>query len=222
MREADLFNLLAGASEASFVVDQRGLIRFWNRSAERLLGLPAREALDRPCAAIVNGMDSAGNRCCMPNCAVLEVAQRTTEVPPYDLQVRTADGQHKWVNVSIIVTPPGHKGERLVVHFMRDIGARKSLENLTKEIAVHVGRLTNREADDLLNPAQPPVPAVELTTQERRILRCLSLGRNTAAIASELHVSPLTVRNHVYHILRKLGAHTRLEAVMRAAREKLI
>jgi DNA-binding CsgD family transcriptional regulator len=31
-----------------------------------------------------------------------------------------------------------------------------------------------------------------------------------------LHVSRETVRNHVRHVLRELGAHSRLEAVARA------
>jgi DNA-binding NarL/FixJ family response regulator len=44
-------------------------------------------------------------------------------------------------------------------------------------------------------------------------LRLLEHGRSTQQIAEELHLSPETVRNHVRHVLRNLGVHSRLEAV---------
>ena len=43
-----------------------------------------------------------------------------------------------------------------------------------------------------------------------------------AAIALKLFVSRTTVNNHVQRILKKLGAHTRLEAVRRAEQARLI
>ena len=41
-------------------------------------------------------------------------------------------------------------------------------------------------------------------------------GASTRAMAERLHVSPATVRNHVQHILEKLGVHSRLEAAASA------
>jgi two-component system response regulator DegU len=41
----------------------------------------------------------------------------------------------------------------------------------------------------------------------------LERGRSTMQIAAELHLSPETVRNHVRHLLRAFGVHSRLEAV---------
>jgi two-component system NarL family response regulator len=41
-------------------------------------------------------------------------------------------------------------------------------------------------------------------------------------MAERLHVSPSTVRNHVQNILEKLGAHSRLEAVAYATRQRLL
>ncbi len=43
-------------------------------------------------------------------------------------------------------------------------------------------------------------------------------GRSTRQIAEELHLSPETVRNHIRHVLRALGVHSRLEAVTLARR----
>jgi DNA-binding NarL/FixJ family response regulator len=41
-------------------------------------------------------------------------------------------------------------------------------------------------------------------------------------MAEDLHVSPATVRSHVEHVLGKLQVHSRLEAVVVAAREGLL
>lgn len=222
MREAELYELLDGAADAAFVVDQGGLIRFWNHSAEVLLGAPCADVLNRPCATTIDGLDSAGSRLCVADCVVLQMSQRSTRIPAYDLEVNTVSGSRKWVNVSIVVAHAGPERERLLIHLLRDIDTRKRLENLTKEIAESVGRLTGQQAEELVAPARSPTPSVELTTRERRILQLLSLGHGTKAIAAELDVAPITVRNHIQHILIKLAAHTRLEAVMRAVRERLI
>jgi len=222
MRETELFAMLEGTADAVFVVDQGGLIRFWNPSAERLYGLRSADVVDRHCACVIGGADAAGARVCTPNCAVLEIMRSGSEIPAYDLEVNTASGARRWVNVSIIVAKAGPRGERLAIHLVRDIDARKKLENLTQEIAVRVGQLTGRQAEELVKPARNSAPAVPLTARERRILQLLSLGRSTAAVGRELEISPATVRNHIQHILRKLGTHSRLEAVMRAAAAGLI
>jgi LuxR family maltose regulon positive regulatory protein len=57
---------------------------------------------------------------------------------------------------------------------------------------------------------------VRLTPRQQEVLQLLGQGASTEDIASMLHVSRETVRNHVRHVLRELGAHSRLEAVARA------
>ena len=53
----------------------------------------------------------------------------------------------------------------------------------------------------------------KLTPREDEILRLLARGTDTGGIAAELMISRTTVRNHIQHILHKLGVHSRLEAV---------
>ncbi len=53
----------------------------------------------------------------------------------------------------------------------------------------------------------------ELTTREREVLTALSLGASTGTIARQMAISAATTRSHVQSLLRKLGAHSRLEAV---------
>jgi PAS domain S-box-containing protein len=70
--------------------------------------------------------------------------------------------------------------------------------------------------------SQPTPPHPALTPRQTEILQQLQRGRSTRQIAEELHLSPETVRNHVRHVLKALGVHSRLEAVAVAQREHLI
>ncbi|HST17090.1 MAG TPA: LuxR C-terminal-related transcriptional regulator [Gaiellaceae bacterium] len=66
----------------------------------------------------------------------------------------------------------------------------------------------------LVGQAPAPAPAhPALTPRQAEILRLLEHGHSTRQIASELHLSLDTVRNHIRFLLRALGAHSRLEAV---------
>lgn len=61
-----------------------------------------------------------------------------------------------------------------------------------------------------------------LTPREAEVLRHLADGRSNREIAHALSISPHTVKDHVDAILSKLGAASRTEAVVRAARSGLI
>jgi PAS domain S-box-containing protein len=61
--------------------------------------------------------------------------------------------------------------------------------------------------------AVPAPPHPSLTPRQAEVLRLLEQGHSTDQIAAELHLSVETVRNHIRGILRRLGVHTRLEAV---------
>ena len=61
-----------------------------------------------------------------------------------------------------------------------------------------------------------------LTSRELEVLAMLAAGRSNQAIARELVVSLNTVKKHVSHVLGKLGAANRTEAVARARRLSLI
>jgi DNA-binding CsgD family transcriptional regulator len=62
----------------------------------------------------------------------------------------------------------------------------------------------------------------ELTGRQLDVLALLADGRSTREIAQTLGISITTVRNHVASLMRTLGAHTRLEAVMMASRAGLV
>ena len=70
----------------------------------------------------------------------------------------------------------------------------------------------------LFRRARPRPREVNLTEREREVLSYLALGWETKYIAEELGVSWYTARNHIENLRTKLGASTRLEAVMVAMR----
>ena len=68
------------------------------------------------------------------------------------------------------------------------------------------------------------LPAIvePLTGRELEILRMMAAGRSNQSIAGELVVTLDTVKKHVGHVLGKLGATNRTEAVARARELSLI
>jgi DNA-binding CsgD family transcriptional regulator len=52
-----------------------------------------------------------------------------------------------------------------------------------------------------------------LSRRERQVLDLLAQDKNLYEIAEQLGVSYYTVRNHVQHVLGKMGVHSTLEAV---------
>jgi DNA-binding NarL/FixJ family response regulator len=70
----------------------------------------------------------------------------------------------------------------------------------------------------LLERETRPRPLEPLTARELEVLQLLAEGASTSQASEQLGISSATLRAHVQAILRKLGAHSRLEAVAEAAR----
>jgi DNA-binding NarL/FixJ family response regulator len=71
-------------------------------------------------------------------------------------------------------------------------------------------------ADPAEEAPERPTASVHLTPRQLDVLRHLARGHSTATIADKLGIAVETVRNHVRALIRRLGVHSRLEAVMRA------
>jgi DNA-binding NarL/FixJ family response regulator len=68
-------------------------------------------------------------------------------------------------------------------------------------------------------PADTPVP---LSKRERDVLRLVVEGRSNAKIGEGLSIDAGTARDHVSHILAKMGVDNRVQAAVRAVREGLV
>jgi DNA-binding NarL/FixJ family response regulator len=61
-----------------------------------------------------------------------------------------------------------------------------------------------------------------LSVREKEVLRLVVDGKDNAAIAKELFISPYTVKNHISNILLKLHVENRLQAAVYAVRDSLV
>jgi DNA-binding NarL/FixJ family response regulator len=75
------------------------------------------------------------------------------------------------------------------------------------------GRSSARSAGRRLRPTRSP-----LTPREWEVVVLLADAKGTDEIAALLQISSATVRSHIKHILRKLDARSRAEAVVAARR----
>jgi PAS domain S-box-containing protein len=204
----DLDESFARTADGAFAIGPDGRIVLWNRAAEKMLGYSPREVIGRPCCDLFVGYDDSGNRLCYRGCHVMTLVKMGDPIQSFDMRTRTKAGRPIWVNLSTLTVPAGQNGGPLTIHLFRDVTATKELLALVRE------RLT-------APPSAEPTGDV-LTRRELEILRMIATGASTKAAADKLHVSPATVRNHVQNILGKLGAHSRLEAVAVATRQRLL
>ena len=62
---------------------------------------------------------------------------------------------------------------------------------------------------------QAPSETSTLSQRELEVLRLMALGWDTPRIATRLAISRHTVRNHIRNLRNKLGASTKLDAVLK-------
>jgi PAS domain S-box-containing protein len=219
MLEPELFELLEHTADAAWSVTEAGEILSWNAAAAALFGYAGDDVLHRNVEEVLGARDALGTPVLAAgeDSAVRQLRDGRSSVPAFDMLVTTRSGKSCWVNVSTIVFDNRRTGHRLFVRLARDIGQYKHHEVLFHE-ATEVARELLRLADDAAQLA----PVVDLSVQERRVLRLLADGKNSLAVARELRISPQTLRNHLHHINRKLRTHSRLEAVTHALRRGLL
>ena len=208
------------AADGVFAVDGEQHIIYWNDAAERLLGFKRRETLGRYCYDLIAGEDYEGHCFCREDCPVIDYARRGLGVQAYDVYTRTASGEGIWLNVSVVPVQSRQPRRTAAVHIFRDVTQRRQAETLAQRTIEAVASLT---APDTARAAAPfPAPGPRLTRREQEVLASLARGERPRQIAEKLGVSQATVRNHVGHILAKLGVHSRLEAVLYASQHHLI
>ena len=219
MRSLEINKLVDSTSDAAFAVGRDGLIAAWNKSAETLFGISGEEAIGRACGSILKGADECG-AICSPDCAVRQSVERRHPVSNFDLQVQTITGR-RWCNVSVLAADD-ERSNVYSIHIVRQIDLRKRLEVLVRDFVTTGTGLSAEKTLELIAATPSPAKNVELTEREFEVLRLLARGETSDQIARQLHISRTTVNNHVQHILRKLNAHSRLEAIRRAEHAGLI
>ena len=102
--------------------------------------------------------------------------------------------------------------------------------NATRRLAAGETLLSPQELVELLRLAgqsreeerEARMSIGQITPREREVLQTLSEGLSNKEIAARLHMSVDTERTHMMNILNKLGVHSRLQALLFAARHGLV
>jgi two-component system nitrate/nitrite response regulator NarL len=104
-----------------------------------------------------------------------------------------------------------------IVEAVRKLRAGEAL--LSPAEVVEMLRLVGRERQEEHAARQ----AVErLTAREKEVLQALAEGLESREIAEKLNVTVETERTHMVNILHKLGVHSRLQALVFAARHGVV
>ncbi len=95
-----------------------------------------------------------------------------------------------------------HSKLRMLANRVEDEGLRKELEQL---------------CDQMVSPVRVK-QTTKLSARELDVLSCVALGHTNVEAAEEMGIGPETVKSYLRSVMRKLGAHTRYEAVNAARR----
>jgi DNA-binding NarL/FixJ family response regulator len=79
-----------------------------------------------------------------------------------------------------------------------------------------------RIAGQMATRQRQPDSEIPLTQRETQVLRHLALGLSNKEIAQSLEISIETVKEHVQHLLRKMGVNDRTQAAVWAVRKGLV
>ncbi|HET6593392.1 MAG TPA: LuxR C-terminal-related transcriptional regulator [Xanthomonadales bacterium] len=187
--------MIFATGEPAYAVDRYGTIVAWNAAASRTLGYPASEALGKKCWELLQGRDAFGNQYCGERCPLREMAFQHKAVNRCRMSFHTAERQ--WRGFTVTTLALFDSRDAALIHLCREEPA-----------ASHAAAERPRQPA----PGSGPGRGV-LTPRERQVLEHLASGHSTREIATLLSISVSTVRRHIEHILHKLHAHSRLEAV---------
>ena len=116
--------------------------------------------------------------------------------------------------LSRLAGPAAHKGPAASAHYQLSLVA----DAARTEADARPGRgqappaRTQPRSLSRTAPAHPH--AHTLSPREAEVMTCISNGMLNADIADRMCLSQKTVKNHVNHIFAKLGARSRVEAVL--------
>jgi len=195
---------LAGLRARIALLDQHAVVVWTNSSWSRFRQGQAVDAL----AAVALGVNylSVCRRSPEPAAgAIAEGVRAVVEQAATFFELEYANGpQGRRTKISVTPAPAGQDGA--VVMQVDSYGATATLNSLAAAEPV-VSTAVFREV---------------LTGRERDVLMLMARGLENQAIATELAIGYSTVRAHVRSLMAKLGARSRLGAVVRAVQLDLV
>jgi DNA-binding NarL/FixJ family response regulator len=156
----------------------------------------------------------------MPGLSGMEATRRLTETAPATrVLVLSVSAQEEDVTEAILAGARGY--------VLKDGPVEEVVAGIRAAAAGH-SLISPRIATGLLqrmrDSAEPEVSLerVQLSAREYEVLGLLAEGRANHEIAEALVISPSTVHNHISSILIKLQVDNRVQAAVRAVRDRLV
>ena len=214
-----IFDTLSTASIGAYAVNVEQTILFWNRAAQQILGYSADQVLGRRCYDVLVGT-TAGSLTpeCLAGCPSIRCLQAGQIPGSLRLEILCESGARKSVSLTPMVIGGGKNDAPLLVHLLADEPESEELDQAAESVRHELAQSGYEIVSDRTTSHSIPAKKPSLTSRESQVLRMVALGAQVSDISAELHISPHTVRNHIRNFRGKLGATTRLEAVVNALR----
>lgn len=214
-RENELVLDVLNIAEAAFAVDDHRRIVAWNDAAECLLGIAAQDIIGTHCYETLAAHGAA--RCAQ--CGGCPVGALYVESDADGAAYATKQPDRS-ISLTTLNAHTTNGGSR-IVHLLHESPQAPRLPHFTPHQQPHAIETNSIQPNPAASGSKHPHPHT-LTQRELEVLRLLGAGHSTADIAGSLNITRVTARNHVNKVLDKLGANSRLQAVVIASQLRLI
>jgi PAS domain S-box-containing protein len=212
---ARLASIVESSQDAIIGKTLDGVITSWNSGAEQLYGYRPDEIIGRNICELIPRHRARELE------LVIERVARGEHVLPFETQRLTKDGKTLDMSVAISAIRDSSGTVTGASTVARDLTEIKALRRRDLGDARRRQTEVSQEAARTMLSPQPGKGA-DLTPRELEVLVLMAQGLINKQVARVLSLSLNTVRNHSQHILYKLRAHSRLEAVATAVRDGII
>jgi DNA-binding CsgD family transcriptional regulator len=179
----------------------------------------SRQVLGKPLHSVMDVRDAFGNRLNFLQMPFHQMVTRGEPIQGFEIEAKKKSGEPVRLLVSVVVVLGRKKSEWEVVYLLRPIFRRRKADEVIERLLANP--TNGRHALDR-NGSEEEKNVPDLTRRQSDVLRLLAQGYSNEEIAKTLFLSVFTVRSHVQSILEKLGVHSKVEAVSRAFRDRLI
>jgi DNA-binding NarL/FixJ family response regulator len=158
----------------------------------------------------------------MPGAGGVETTRRLSGLAPLSrVVVLTISADDEDVMNAVLAGACGYLlKDASIQELIAGIRAASEGESLiSPQIAAKVLRRLRAQSKDV--DAAETIRA-ELSDRELQVLKLIANGKDNAQIASELFISPKTVKNHISNILMKLQIENRIQAAVYAVRSGIV
>lgn len=189
---------------AAWASDPEGKVIFANERFAKLFERDIEDCIGAPCHEVVAGLSPDGEPFCSPYCNTQQKLDRGEEIEPYTVRIGDPDGpEGHWLQLLVIPFEQNRQGT-YTIHCAFVADRAHIIEGFLDRVASRTPVNIDRHFD---------LEKAKLSRRETEVLDHLAADDNLYEIAEKLNISYYTVRNHVQHILGKMGVHSTLEAV---------